>query len=185
MELRINHSWPQLGMETTPPQQLIEQPRAQLETTTTPVQGSVEGEAFRLEIDQSACFAETGLKNIFDLIKDYAQEGRGALLEGIGRRAAEGTQLAAIDKGRRLEDIIAEKTLPRMADSTIAFIPQSRPQINFTGGKTYKLEAGETNTKITPARPIHEYTPGSVSIYLKQMPELQIDWVPGKLDQRV
>lgn len=185
MELRINHTWPQLGFETTPPIQRIEQPRASLETTTTPMQVSVEGEAFHVEIDQSRCFAEAGLKNILEVIRDYAQEGRAALLEGIGRRAAEGTQMAAIDKGRRIEDIIAEKTLPRLAQSVLTFIPQSRPEISFVGGKTYKIEPGETNTKITANLPTHDYTPGSVRIYPTQYPELQIDWVPSKFDKLV
>lgn len=185
MELQINHIWPQIAIDSTPPQQSIEQKPAQVEITTEPMTASFEGEAFKLEINQYQCFAEAGLKSVFDLIKTYAEEGRAAALEGIGRRAAEGTQMAAIDKGARVEKIVANRIMTGPADITIGFIPQSRPEISFRGGKEYIFKPGKVNINITASHVTHDYKPGSLEVYLKQKAEFQINFVPGKLDQQV
>lgn len=99
---------PQIQVQTTPgklgltidkPVQQIEQPKATmeqqqpaaiLEISTTPSQLSIDTTAVREDIDQKSSFRRT---------EEYAQLGRQAAMDGVGRRASEGQQLLKIENG--------------------------------------------------------------------------------------
>lgn len=85
------------------------------------------GQVF-VQIDQTRCFAERGLKPPTELAREAARLGTEAALEGIGRWAAEGDFLAAIEKGGTFADLAmpAEKV-----EVVLALLPQCRPVIEF------------------------------------------------------
>lgn len=102
----------------------------------------VEREFTVVEIDQSACFAEAGLKNALELSRENAELGRQAVLEGTARRAEEGDMLANIEAGFSAIAEIAAQNMDTAKDFNIAFIPQSRPVINVTGSFRINWEMG-------------------------------------------
>ncbi len=183
MELRIQHTWPQVGIDTTQGQLSIEQKPAQMEITSKPAQLQGGGEAFRVEINQYPCWAEVGLKNSTDLLREFAQRGHADALEGIGRRAAEGDQLASIET--KVDAIVAIATnvlLPPPDEFNIALMPTSRPEINFVGGKKLTIEPIPVDIKVTPQGAKIDFNPGKVDIYLKQKPEFSFEFVGDNID---
>lgn len=185
MQFRITHVWPRIEINTIPAQQWLEQIPARIEITTQPTKTEMVGEPFRVEINQYPCFAETGLKNVFDLTRDEAERAKQLVLEGIGRRAEEGDELAAIEhKGNPLAEQAEAVTNPPPAEFNIAFMPQSRPEITVSGGKKLLIEPGKVEISFRPGQVIHDYQPGKVEIYLAQKPELQIEFIGSVVDIR-
>lgn len=183
MALRITHIWPRLEIHTTRAEQQLEQIPARLEIATEPARTEMVGEPFRVEINQYPCFAEAGLKNVFDLTREESERARQQLLEGIARRAQEGDGLAAIErKGNPLVEQALEIANPPPAEFNIAFIPQSRPEITIHGGKKLLIEPGKITFSFQPGSVTYDFRPGQVEIYLAQKAELQIEFTGNTVD---
>ncbi|HEX3032836.1 MAG TPA: DUF6470 family protein [Bacillota bacterium] len=183
MRLQVNHIWGQIGIDRIPGQLSIRQKPAELNITTTPGELVSQGEDFHVQIDSYPCRAEVGLKNNFDQLKEIADRAKVAVLEGIGRVAREGDDLAAINKkGDPLVQHSLNKVLEPPAEFNIAMIPTSRPIIEFVGGKTLAFEAGGVSFNPAPAAVDINYQPGQVSVYVRQQHELEIRFVGANVD---
>lgn len=178
-QLQIQTTPAELGLTIDKPVQQIEQPQATmeqeqpaavLEISTTPSKLSIDTTAVREDVDQKSSFRRT---------EEYAQMGRQAILDGIGRRASEGQQLLKIENGGNvIADLAKQNGTPPPAPLGIRFIADSsKIQMSFT--------PGTTNINVTPRKPIlnvqvnkpiHTYTPGKVTGHMEQYPSIQIDW---------
>lgn len=183
MQLRIEHTWPKLGINRSQGQLSIEQSPGQLEIKSIQATLSLEGEPIRVEIDQYPCRADVGMKNNFDLLKEAAERGRGNALEGIGRRAAEGDQMAAIqNKVDAIVSQAASVTLQPPTEFNFTMLPQSRPIINFVGEQTVAVQRGGVQLSSIPATLTIDYQPSVMEIYLQQQASLKMEFVGDNLD---
>lgn len=183
MAVLIHHTWPRIEINRIPAEQRLEQKLARIEIDTVPAQLEMVGEPFRLEINQYPCFAEAGLKNVFDLTRDEAERARQLALEGIAMRAREGDELAAIErKGNPLVEQALDAAFPPPAEFNIALMPVSRPEIRISGGKKLMIEPGRTEISYVPGYVNHVFRPGKVEIYLAQKPELKIEFTGNTVD---
>ncbi|WP_432354585.1 DUF6470 family protein [Sporosarcina sp. A2] len=179
---------PQIQVQTTPgklgltidkPVQQIEQPKATmeqqqpaaiLEISTTPSQLSIDTTAVREDIDQKSSFRRT---------EEYAQLGRQAAMDGVGRRASEGQQLLKIENGGNvIADLAKQNGTPPPAPLGIRFIgDRSKIQMSFTPGKAnIHATPQKPILNVQVNKPIHTYTPGKVTANMEQYPSIQIDW---------
>lgn len=177
----VHTTWAKIGIQTNNAALSIRQPCGQQSLEHRDVRMFVEREPTVVQIDQSACFAEAGLKNALELSRENAEMGRMAVLEGIARRADEGNMLAGIETGVSAIAEIAAQNLDTAKDFTIAFIPQSRPTINITGSFYLRWEIGGVDANYQPRYPEIEYTPGNVGIYLRQQGDIEIHYVDEKV----
>lgn len=146
----------------------IQQPKAEMRITRTPG---------KLSIDQSQAWEERYLMNTMRLTEINVTEARKALLEGIARRAEQGSQLVKIEQGG---NVIAEQAREngsrKLANIGIKYVPSPfSVKIDYV--------PGELNIDIEPQKPIIEvetYKPemnferGTVEITMEQYPHLDI-----------
>jgi len=89
-KIHVQSTPPGLEIQQHPADQSIEQPKAELTISKTPS---------KLMIDQKEAWNNLDLKSAFVRIKEAAQDGRQAVLEGIARHAEEGDDLLHIERG--------------------------------------------------------------------------------------
>lgn len=178
-QLQIQTTCGFLELQITKPTQEIEQPRATviqeqpaaiLEMSTTKPQ---------LSIDTTEARAEIDLKNIRRRIEEYAQHGKQAVLEGVGRRASEGQQMMQIENGGgNVFAEVAKQNEPR------SYSPLGLRFVGNKSGVQISFQPGSVNTRFTPQKPkldvqvnkpIHNYTPGKVTGQMNPYPTIQID----------
>lgn len=184
MGLLIDTVPARIGINTTGSAQRLEQPGGEQKIKQVKAEMILDWELPRVVIDQYQCFAEAGLKGNQDMIRDYAELGENVVLEYTGRIACEGDQFARIEDGRSAREVLAqtarENTLTKQ-EFNIAAVPQSRPRIEVTGHLNIGWRRGGAVIDYRPSRVVHNYQPGKVEIYLKQLNKIRIRY----LDQRV
>ncbi len=187
MALRITQTYGQIGIDTyrswmdikqTPPKAHIEQKLPEL---------SIERKLPKVYIDQTQCFAESGLKPALQLAMDFNKEGLQAAFEGIGRIAEEGTRLRAIEKGGNPIAQIAYEKSVRNYQPVMVQMPKSRPDIRWDMGYLH------INWKPNPAKIEWEtYTTAQINatkhrvdIYMKQWPDIKIEYIGNNIDSSI
>lgn len=164
---------PAFTMKTTLPKIQIDAAAAKLDIKQTP--GT-------LEIDMYPFRASYGMKNWADLTREFAEQGRSAALEAIGKIAANGDRLAHIEnKETAVINIAAEESMPSTGELSwswlekpvINYTPQE-PQVNYTPGKLdINLQRGTVETN---------YTPGKVGVNMLVYPAVHYSTSEGKVD---
>lgn len=136
---------PLMGLERTPP-------RVQVRSTPTTIEG-----------DNTALDQQTARLSPQELGRARAAAARAAALEGIGRRAAEGRQLAAI-----------ENPAPALAEIARTRIGPSNTQAPL------RVDVAEPmRFQVTPGGVRIDSVPGEI----RSSPtgSQRIDWIPGKV----
>lgn len=180
MGIVINTVKAQIGVKSTPGVQTIQQPKGILEINKTKTEMNIDKELPKVNIDQHQCFAEAGLKNIFELIEENAQLGKQRAYEAIGRIVDEGNRLASIENGFSAIPDIAYENMGMEREFNVKFIPQSRPEITVTGHLNINWQIGKTETHYTPKKPIISYQTGKVEVYLRQKPSIEMKYIDKK-----
>lgn len=184
--IRITTQQGQIGINTTNARLLITQRPAEIDTHTEQATLEMHTEQIQIRIDQQQCFNESGLMSPSAFSEDVSQQGKQAVYEGISRRAAEGNQMAAIEKGNDAIANIAFDNSFHIADFNITFMPKSKPEIDFVGGNIdIKVNEGSVEMKVKINRPDIEFEPGSIEIFLKQKPDISIKYIGENVDVEV
>lgn len=178
--LEIRSTMGQIGIRTTPPVQSIQQPRGEQSIRQFKPELKIDQEFPQVRIDQSRCFAEAGLKKPLELTAEFAARGREKALEAIGRISEEGDRLADFHLGNPIPDIAIENAYPEY-DFNYTAIPQSRPQIDFTGHFHMDWQIKKPEINYIPRKAITQYTPGKANIHMAQWPEINIKYIDKKV----
>ncbi|MCT4566294.1 MAG: DUF6470 family protein [Maledivibacter sp.] len=142
----------------------------------------------KVEIDQTKPLAEMGLQDIFDFIKNNASRGRQAALNGIGKIASQGNELASIETGSNVISRQAQYNAFKQykREVNIDFIPKSRPEIDLREGiVNINLEEGEVEIDNEPQEVNLNFNKGQVKIYLRQKPSIAIEYIGKNLDMNI
>jgi hypothetical protein len=184
--IRISRIDGLIGINTTHAKMSISQPKADFEMSTKLPKVQIHIEPIQIQIDQQQCFNESGLKDYSTLTRDNAMEAKQAALAGIARRVDEGNLMAAIENGN---DAIAEIAYNNSFTTHIfnmETMPKSRPVIDFVGGTVdIRVDEGFVDIKSKPNKPIIDVEVGDVEIYLRQKPELNIEFIGNELDEKL
>lgn len=187
MQLRVTNINGQIGIKTTDAVLSIRQPKGELEMTTKKTDLNLKINLPKVKIDQSQCFSEAGLKDVFELTAEAAQRGMQNAQETIGKIAADGDRMANF---QTKEDVIAaldwEKAFPGPVDYNIGFIPRSRPKIEVEGGVAFNPQLGGVEFKAKIYAPeITVATKPSVEIFLMRKPEFHFEFIGNNVDIQV
>ncbi|HHX96261.1 MAG TPA: hypothetical protein GX687_02195, partial [Clostridia bacterium] len=130
MSLQIRTIPTQIGLRTTPPVLEIKQPRGELEVKQQKTELVIEREPVKVHIDQKACFAEYGIKNTVEMVRETAE--------------------LAWQRMERFND----------HEWNIAFIPEEQPNFEVTGDLKLDWRIIEGFIHYTPRFPEITYYPG-------------------------
>ncbi|MGX6441630.1 DUF6470 family protein [Neobacillus sp. K501] len=179
-QIRLQQTYAQIGLNISQPRQEIEQKPADMQIKQNSSKMTIDRTPSKLTIDQDQAWGELGFKPTSELSREFADAGYQAAIEAIGEIASEGDQLAAIEQhSDAFVAIATEKGNPPPADFNIAFIPShGSVKIDYTPSEVrINWERGGAVIEVNPNKTIHNYTPGKTEVYLRQMNQLQIDFV--------
>lgn len=191
MGLSISHTDIKLGIESSPARLEMQSQPARMVFHQNNAKLNINTDPPRVTIDQYECFAEAGLKNNFDLLKEASSRAYQNALDFIGQTAEDGRTLASIENGGNpIAQIAARDAFP-VHEFGIGFIPQSRPKIDVTGSIQIEpvLDAnGATNSvtgDYTPGSLNISYIPWQLNIYVKQYPTINIQYEGNTVDTQI
>ncbi|MHB8073691.1 DUF6470 family protein [Desulfosporosinus fructosivorans] len=168
LDYSINNA--QMNLQTT-------QPKIQLQTTPAIVE--ISQPCGELTIDQTSCRYAIGFKNISDLARDVAAEGRQTVMETIGRIAQEGEQMAGTSSNV-LANIAANSTVSKDVEVIYAHIPL--PDISYQANPVrFNPIDGNVDLNLHRGTVQQDYRRGSVDIQVTQYPSIEISTVDVKI----
>jgi hypothetical protein len=188
MGLSISSINAKLGVDSSPARLEMQSQAARLVFQRTDAKLNIQSEPPRVTIDQYECFAEAGLKNNYDFLKDASSRAYQQVMDFIGQTAADGGRLAAIENGGNPIAEIAVRDASPVHEFGMGFIPQSRPKIDVTGSIQIEpvLDSnGATNSitgDYTPGRLDINYITGQLDIYVKQYSSIDIKYEGNSID---
>ena len=147
---------------------------ARLELKQKPPVVNIETELPKVLIDQYECFAEEGLKNNFDLLKEQSNNAYQHVMEYIARVSQDGDAMAKIGNKANIMIDIAQRNSVTTHEFGMVTIPMSRPKIDATGG-TVEFDPEPINDIGMRNGVIGTYIP----------PQTEFNYIPGKVDTRV
>ena len=167
LRLNINQQYAQIGLNIKEPQIKLHSTLPRVEHQTTPAVLEIESPQPVLHIDQTQCFAESGLKNNAALREDLLSLAKSNILKDIAAIAGDGDQLARI-KGPSIAEVIAGRKKPDLAFTMVA-MPQSRPQISFeTYPPTVNYRPAVLDFNLNEGTVDSNLDWGKVDLYLQQ-----------------
>lgn len=179
-QIRIQSTFIQHGLNNIKPIQEIRQPAAAISIRQPSGELDIETTNGKLHIDQSQSRADTGLVTLRAAMKQFADNGNQAVLEGIARRAIEGNRLMKIEYGfTAIQDIAREKMQKTYVPVWMDFMPKyGSTKINYEPGTVdIQYNARKPEIQITPQRAIHTYTQGKAEGYVLRENQLDISFV--------
>ncbi|RFB11031.1 hypothetical protein DZB84_21205 [Bacillus sp. HNG] len=178
-QIRLESQNAKRGIHTIKAVQEIQQPKAELSIEQPNAELTIKTTPGKLTIDQTEAWADMDLKHISRRIAEAADKGYQDSLEGIARRAQEGNELLRIENGGNpIAQIAKRKSDGPELQFNIGWIPSYfSVKTNYVPAEVdiqVKVNKPIINAGIN--KPIHEYTPGNVDIYLDQRQSLKIDF---------
>ncbi|NLC45123.1 MAG: hypothetical protein GX783_12690 [Clostridiales bacterium] len=180
--LRITQRFAQIGIETKNAQLFMQSKKPQLNMSQQHVKVEISRELPRVLIDQYQCFAEAGLKNNMDLLKEAAYLARQQAMEYIGKVASDGDVLAAIENGGNPIAYFAERDAYPEKEFNMVTMPTSRPRFEVVGDVRYNVRPGGVQYDFERGNVEIEATPPELNIYLRQKPFVKFEFVGKNMD---
>ena len=177
-QIRIQSQPAKIELQTIKAQQSIEQPEPDVSIEQPKADMQIQTKPSKLTIDQTQAWQELGFKSTEVAVQEEANRGKQAILEGTGRRAAEGDDLMRIENGGNPIVEHAINNAYDVKEFNIGWIPShGSVKIHFEPADVQvDIRKRDPIINIRANKPIHQYTPGRVDVYLKQHAELKIDW---------
>jgi len=179
-QIRIHSQPAQIQIEQTDAKLQIRQPNAELSIQQPPAEVSIRTTPSKLQIDQTKAWEDMNLMHIFKRNKEFAEEGKKRVLEGVARRARQGRELMEIENGGNpIVSQAKDNSQDKMKNLGITFIPSPfAVQTTYEPAKV-EIEAkrNEPIIEVKTHQPVMEYSPGNVETFLKQQPELEIEFI--------
>lgn len=155
----LNITDPFLEIRTTPPR---------LEIDTRPAIVEIQSISGHFEFDFTPTRASYGLKTNLEFMFDYAERGRQAVLEGIGKRAQDGDRMAAVyNKDNAFAELAKEAMRP--PDVEVVWDPLAKPDITYIPGELhFNPRPGQLNIQTERGRVDTQLRRGQVDITVDQ-----------------
>ncbi|OES46183.1 hypothetical protein BA724_15795 [Domibacillus iocasae] len=159
-------------MRTSPAALSIQQPDASVDLRQPKADMSIQTTPGQLRIDQSQAFADAGRKDVFQLTRETAAKARQKALEGTGRRAMEGRELADIHKVDNAIQQQAKRKSARNFETGLTWIPSyGSVKIDYqVGDVVINVQTHQVENNTRANKPVINYQPGDVSFQLIQSP---------------
>ncbi len=191
-----------LSIQTTPAKISIEtvnckierkSERARLELKQQQPVVNIKTELPRVLIDQYECFAEEGLKNNLDLLKEQSNYAYQHTMEYIARISQDGDAMAKIGKKANIMIDIAQRNSVTTHEFGMVTMPMSRPKIEAVGGtvefdpepiNNIGMRNGVIGTYIPPQTEFN-YTPSSVNTRVVSYGSIEIKYTGNNVDSYI
>lgn len=179
-QIRMQSTFIQTSIHTEDPVQRIEQPKATQSIKQPNAIVNMKVNPGQLTIDQTEAWAEMDIKPISQRTAEYAQEGKRKLLEGMSRRSRQGDALMHIERGGNVIAAHAKENGTRpQKQFNVGWIPSPfSVKMHYEQAKVqFNVQTQKPIIDVQIRKPIHDYTPGDVTVSVSQKNSLQIDFI--------
>lgn len=179
-QIQITTTDIQMDLSIQPPQQAIQQPRAELSIEQPAAILEINTTDSVLKIDSSQARRDIGMIGALESVQNYAQKGKQKNLQGIARRVREGRQVmmsSGKGQGPAYVQIAKQTHGPHRVPIGIKFVPSiGSVKISYTPGSVdVNIQARKPQIDAQVNKPIINYTPGNVTNTLVQRPSVDIE----------
>ncbi len=163
----------------------IERPRLEMRQAqpaparlqSSPARLNVDTQNIQVRLDTTAMRNSLGMKSVSVLIREAAQQGLNASMEATAEYARFGNQMAQIQDGVTISDIVAQKML-QIPDTWTVFLPSTGPEISWRlNDIDIQYQAGNLETDWEIERNVMDYIPGKFRMNILQYPKVRIEYV--------
>ncbi|QGG47484.1 DUF6470 family protein [Heliorestis convoluta] len=185
VQLRIEQQFGKTHLDIKPPELKISIRSPQLQLQSTEPELQIRQQEGRLQIDQYPSRASLGYRNTKDRMKDYAQAGQRAVLEGTARRAREGNQMMKIEQGGNAIAAIAKQSTykPPKGLKIAAITP---PSIQYQSGKLdMNVVRGKVDGTLHWGTVEGQHNWGTVRGYMAQHPSIRFYTTGSVVDRQL
>ena len=166
-ELEINHA--RLDLKTDM------QPSAKVKTE--PLQMQMQSDTIAVRIDTYEARKSLGYSTMGDQIRTRAAQVKEHANQAIRDTVTDGAQMAKIEDGVTIGQIITQKTMEQPASQTV-FLPAVGAQIEWSpGGLSIRFDPGEMTYDWDVMKHTMDYIPGSVRLKIVEYPDVDIKYV--------
>lgn len=155
-------------------------PQPQVNITRTPGRANIQSRQARVFIDQTEARANSGLKTVSRLTRDFAGAGRSAALEATRNAAQEGNMLVdSLGKGEPLIDIAVSKATRPLNEAGAEYGQTQLAEFQVDPGSVsfdYQMDKLTFDWNVN-TKPQLEYIPPSIEYSIKQYPQVIIEYV--------
>lgn len=182
MDIRITQQPALLGLKTTHPTIELESTPAVLKRHPGSSQLNVERKEPRMEIDSSPSREALGYYGPEAFTRMIVEKGKQMVLDGIGRRAAEGSEMVDVHKnGFVIPDLAEREAWEGQVQLEIAYKPG--PRISYTPGKVdVQVEVQQDKFEVIPPQFDLQLNWGHVDMYVRQQNYIDIEWTGSLID---
>lgn len=183
MDLVISQSFGKIGVNKTDAFINIQQQKPDMDIKTSLSRVQIDTQMVQVQIDQTRCFNELGLKTIDAFTRNMAKKAVVHGLRAISEMAREGDFLARIEQNKNAIPVLAAQKMEKYRDYTLVTMPRSRPKIRFTGKTDISWEMGIVEIQVKSELPRISATRGSIDVYLIQKAYVEVEYRGRKVDK--
>lgn len=179
-QIRLESQFASIGLRQSSANQEIRQPKAELTIQQPQADVSIQITKSKLTIDQTKAWEDMNLMSTARQTEVFAQEGKNALLEGMERRAQQGTSLMEIENGG---NAIVEQAVmnghDQMKGIGFKYIPsQFSVKFHYQPSEVHiDAQANQPIIDVQVNKPEHHYERGQVEIFMERYEQLDISYV--------
>ena len=138
---------------------------------------NIQSRTIQVRLDTTELRASLNLRTDSEFAKYYADRGRKAAYEAIGEKVQFGNQMAQIQDGVTIAQIVRQKMLEQPTTYT-TFLPAVGPQISWQPGEVeLNYDPGSVRFDWEVMRNQMEYIPGVYRMHITQYPKVQIEYL--------
>lgn len=146
-------------------------------TRSTPAKLDIQTKPAELRLDSYELRHSLGFNNTADLVASGAQKGQQSLNQYVRGTVEEGAQLAKIEDGVTIGQLINQKMMQQPSTVT-AFLPSGNLSVMWDPPQTdiqYEKGSSETDWEINPN--VLSYVPGSVKLHITQYASVEVEYL--------
>lgn len=178
-QIRIQSQLAQIGMSQTFASLDIQQPQADVMIKQPSANMSLKAPSGELLIDQSQAWEEANLIATWRSIEKHASKGLQAAAEGTSRRANQGDQLMKIEHpSNPIIDQAQENGFSKQKSISLQYIPSPfAVKVDYIPANVQvDVHTEDPIIEATPRRPVVDFEPSVIDIYMKQNASLDIEF---------
>lgn len=178
-QIRLESQFAQIGMKQAAGNQQIRQLKADLTIEQPKATMFIQTTKSKLTIDQTQAWEDMNLMSTARLVEVSAQEGKSALMEGMQRRAQQGSELMEIENGGNpIKQQAIVNGHDQMKSISFKYIPsQFSVKFHYQPSEVYiDAQANQPMIDVQINRPEHHYERGNVEVFMEKYQQLDINY---------
>ena len=146
-----------------------------------PLKLRIDTEQTSVRVDTYEARKSIGIMKVGDQLRMHAERGKDAVMQQMRANVEEGAQMAQIEDGVTIGQIVSRKMLEQPSSVTV-FLPSTGAEISWDPGQIQmSFNPGKLDYQWNEMENSVEYIPGSVRVKIIERPSVEIEYLGGPM----